>query len=139
MRAPQAAALPFLSALPLSAALACLALPAASEGARQVYDCAATTFCDGDGACAPSDRAVRFELQPQETGPLGEGGYAIAYDGVTAVAQNRTGLGPIDWSEGASDLQTLLFAGETALVWHRLSFAAPARSETFFLTCEVTR
>ena len=122
--------------------LAIIPAPALSEGAVQTFDCVTTAVCDEDGACAPSDDAlgqpVTIRLEPVAIGPFGEGDYRISYSDMSAPMKNVTGLGPLLWSEGGSDSQTILITSETTLLWQRFDFPT-GRSVVSFLTCGVTQ
>lgn len=130
-----------------AALLALAASPAASsalaEGARQTYDCRATQICDGAGACAPTDEAVTFTLDPVELGRHGEGTFTIRYAGVEAEAVAAFLPFDVSWAEGRDDLQRLLLGGESAdgqglLLWHASRLVA-GTSTLRFLTCDVTQ
>lgn len=122
-------------------ALALAVQPALAEGARQTFDCRATLACDGAGACAASDEAVTFILDPVDLGPDGGGVVTIRRGEVEAEAVVAPPL-DVSWSENGGP-QRLLLSGEAPdgralLLWHA---ARPpgGPAAVRFLSCEVTQ
>ena len=119
-----------------------LAAPAFAEGAVQVFDCDTKAICDEVGRCAPLGEALthrmEFRIEPVSVGPQGEGDYRITYNDVSVPMRNVTGLGPLLWSEGHDDVQSILLTGESSLLWHSLD-GTTGRSVISFFTCKVTQ
>jgi len=115
---------------------ALLPLTALAEGDTRIVTCQVSKICDALGNCQTSDTKTTLALSPISRGPSGEGPHWIEYNGQKYKAENVTGRGPIVWSTEDQDVQTLLFAGENEMIWHRLTLTPRAHSTLEFLTCK---
>ncbi len=107
-----------------------------AEGAQQVLNCQASKICNELGACEATQATTKFTLSPLKVGPKGEGSFLIEYNDISTTVQNVTDSGPFVWSEGDSDIQSLLPAGDKSVLWHRLRAGIPPTSTITFLICE---
>ncbi|KIT17259.1 hypothetical protein [Jannaschia aquimarina] len=108
--------------------------PAWADG--QVLSCSASRSCDAAGLCMDDGRDVRFDLTPLEVGGDGTGLYRIAY-GPLDVEAVLDGTSTLSWSEGGTNLNTLVPTGPETMVWvARDPEEAPITARTTFLTCK---
>ena len=107
-----------------------------AEGAVRVLNCQVVNTCDANGSCGAGLRNVSFRLDPVSVGSQGEGSYVISYDDVSADMFMQSFEGPIIWSEGRDDVQTLMVSGQTTLLWIHTQGSDPQSLAVEFLDCE---
>ncbi len=107
---------------------------------QTVLDCDFVTTCDQDGACGPAgDLRVTFTLEPVEVGLHGDGTYVLRHDAVTAEMVQYSPFGPMVWTEGKSDVQTLSGTGHSTMIWQQMRITDGPTSVIHFLKCEEAR
>ncbi|MDZ4396015.1 hypothetical protein [Cypionkella sp.] len=123
-------------------------LPTFASAAGQTtsrLDCKVSSSCTQNGDCVVTSKAVAFTLTEKAVERHGEGTYEIAYQGVTADAQNLTMFGPYMWVVGDNEeLHTLVILGATPsngtgtyrFLWSEMHMTDQAFSTVKFLTCE---
>ncbi len=117
-------------------ALTLMGLSASGATASISFSCTILRSCDNAGICIDSARTVQFNFEPVDVKAGGEGVYRLRIGGVDTEAYFVSEFGPVVWSRGASDVQTLIFTGRQSMVWTNSEFDNPARSQTRFLKCE---
>ncbi|EEW26417.1 hypothetical protein [Rhodobacter ferrooxidans] len=117
--------------------LAMLPTFALAEDGVVTLDCRVVTACDADGKCTPQDRPASFRLQRQAGSDV-----LLVYDAVSApVTSGGDDNGPLSWSEGRGDSQTMLATGysdddRVNMVWHSSNSGTDdTPGQTRFLSC----